>query len=207
MIILIPVLCKCYVLRLYLRLNYGLHYTYTSQDDTHATTSMHTPPIPNSNEILSALSEVKHAKEERRLAHYAFILCTSFKEININNPLLYNTCHILTTPDFGFWDRLSPMFLRPMTLIISFCFLLLTRIIPILSLVRGCIQKSPDWVDNEINTRWETTQSVMAAKHTRLTHKIAIQLHLVAESCIICSSRSRRPVRKLLDTPSYSGSF
>jgi len=27
--------------------------------------------------------------------------------------------------------------------------------------------------------------------------------HLVAESCTICSSRSRRPVRKLLDTPSY----
>jgi len=26
------------------------------------------------------------------------------------------------------------------------------------------------------------------AKLTRLTHKIAIQLHLVAESCIICSS-------------------
>jgi len=31
----------------------------------------------------------------------------------------------------------------------------------------------------------------MAAKLTRLTHKIAIQLHLVAESCSICSSRSR----------------
>jgi len=27
-------------------------------------------------------------------------------------------------------------------------------------------------------------------------------LHLVAESCIICNSWSRRPVRKLLDTPS-----
>jgi hypothetical protein len=44
----------------------------------------------------------------------------------------------------------------------------------------------------------------MAAKLTRLTHKIAIQLHLVAESCTSCSSRSRWPVRKLLDTPSYS---
>jgi hypothetical protein len=43
----------------------------------------------------------------------------------------------------------------------------------------------------------------MAVKLNRLTHKIAIQLHLVAESCIICSSRSRRPVRRLLDTPSY----
>jgi hypothetical protein len=40
------------------------------------------------------------------------------------------------------------------------------------------------------------------AKLTRLTHKIAIRLHLVAESCTICSSRSRQPVRKLLDTPS-----
>jgi hypothetical protein len=42
----------------------------------------------------------------------------------------------------------------------------------------------------------------MMAKLTRLTHKIAIELHLVAESCITCSSRSRWPVRKLLDTPS-----
>jgi len=40
----------------------------------------------------------------------------------------------------------------------------------------------------------------MEAKLTRLTH---IQLYLVAESCTICSSRSRRPVRELLDTPSY----
>jgi hypothetical protein len=43
----------------------------------------------------------------------------------------------------------------------------------------------------------------MATKLTRLTHNIAIQLHLVAENCTICSSRSRRPVRKLLDTTSY----
>jgi hypothetical protein len=43
----------------------------------------------------------------------------------------------------------------------------------------------------------------MAAKLTRMTHKIAIQLHLVAQSCTSCSSCSRRPVRKLLDTPSY----
>jgi len=43
----------------------------------------------------------------------------------------------------------------------------------------------------------------MAAKLTRLTHNIAIQLHLVAESCTICSSRSWRPVPKLLDTSSY----
>jgi hypothetical protein len=43
----------------------------------------------------------------------------------------------------------------------------------------------------------------MAAKLTRLAHKIAIQLHLVAESCTICCSRPRRPVLKILDTPSY----
>jgi hypothetical protein len=43
----------------------------------------------------------------------------------------------------------------------------------------------------------------MATELTRLTHKIAIQLYLVAESCTISSSRSRRPVRKLLATPLY----
>jgi hypothetical protein len=42
----------------------------------------------------------------------------------------------------------------------------------------------------------------MVAKLTKLTHKIAIQLHLVAEFCTICSSLSRRPIRKLLDTSS-----
>jgi len=41
----------------------------------------------------------------------------------------------------------------------------------------------------------------MATKLTRLTHNIALQLHLVAESCTI---GPRRTVRKLLDTPSYS---
>jgi hypothetical protein len=46
----------------------------------------------------------------------------------------------------------------------------------------------------------------MVTKLTRLAHKIAIQLHLVAESCTICSSRSRWPVRKILDTPSYASS-
>jgi hypothetical protein len=53
-------------------------------------------------------------------------------------------------------------------------------------------------------TRWDATQRVMAGKITRLTHKIAIQLHIVAESCTICNSRSRWLVRKLVDTPSYS---
>jgi hypothetical protein len=43
----------------------------------------------------------------------------------------------------------------------------------------------------------------MATKLTGLTHKIAIQLHLVSDSCTIRSSFSRCPVRKLLDTPSW----
>jgi hypothetical protein len=51
------------------------------------------------------------------------------------------------------------------------------------SYIRGCIQKFPDCVTTKytttINTRWEETQRVMAAKLIRLTHKIAIQLHLV----------------------------
>jgi hypothetical protein len=74
--------------------------------------------------------------------------------------------------------------------------------------IRESNQKFPDWVPNEtttttINTRWEATQRVMAPKlNNRLTHKIAIQLHLVAESCIICDPRSRRPVRKHLDISS-----
>jgi len=53
-----------------------------------------------------------------------------------------------------------------------------------------------------MKTCWEATRRVMAAKLTRLTHKIEIQLHIVVESCTICSSHSRRPVQKLLDTPS-----
>jgi hypothetical protein len=73
--------------------------------------------------------------------------------------------------------------------------------------VRGCIQKFPDWIDNEIttttNTRWKATRRVTAAKLTRLTHKIAINLHIVTKSCIICISLSRRSVRKLLDSLAY----
>jgi len=42
------------------------------------------------------------------------------------------------------------------------------------------------------------------AKLTRMIHKIVIQLHLVVESYTICSSHSRWPVQKLLDTPSYN---
>jgi hypothetical protein len=75
--------------------------------------------------------------------------------------------------------------------------------------IRGCIQKFSDWVGNEIYAfLWyyslrSNTKKVMAAELTRVTHKIVIHLYLVAESCTICSSRSRRPVWKPLDTPSY----
>jgi hypothetical protein len=54
----------------------------------------------------------------------------------------------------------------------------------------GCIQKFPDWVDNEIyaynnkHSFGEATQRVMVAKLTTLTHKTATQLHLVAEGFI-----------------------
>jgi len=43
----------------------------------------------------------------------------------------------------------------------------------------------------------------MVAKVTRLIHKIMIQLHLMAESCTICTSCSRQPVRKLFNSPWY----
>jgi hypothetical protein len=59
---------------------------------------------------------------------------------------------------------------------------------------------------DEINNNKHSLRSnkmVIAAKLTRLTHKTAIKLHTVTERCTICSSRSTRPVRKLLDTPSY----
>jgi len=48
--------------------------------------------------------------------------------------------------------------------------------------VRRCIQKFPDWVDNDINNSLRSNTKVIEAKFTRLTHKIATQLHLVAES-------------------------
>jgi hypothetical protein len=54
---------------------------------------------------------------------------------------------------------------------------------------------------------WEATQRFMTAKLIGLAHKMAPQLHLVAENCTIYSSRSSRPVRKLLDTPTYIWRF
>jgi hypothetical protein len=58
-----------------------------------------------------------------------------------------------------------------------------------------------------INSRWEATQRFMATQLTKRTHQIAIQLHLVADGCTICRSHSRRPVRKLLVTPSCIASY
>jgi len=56
---------------------------------------------------------------------------------------------------------------------------------------------------NEMNNNNKhSLRRAMAAKLTGLTHKIEIPLHLVAESCTICSSRSRWPVLKLLVSPS-----
>jgi hypothetical protein len=72
--------------------------------------------------------------------------------------------------------------------------------------VRGCVLKFPDWVDNEIdiddNKHSFRSNTNACDGKIHLSHKIAIQLLLVAERCTICSSRSKRPVRKLLDTPS-----
>jgi len=72
--------------------------------------------------------------------------------------------------------------------------------------VRGCIRSSRTESTTKqtttINTRWEETQMVMAAKLIRLTHRISKQQHLVTESYTICSSCSRRSTRKILDIPS-----
>jgi len=54
-------------------------------------------------------------------------------------------------------------------------------------------------------TRCCPLQRVMETKLTRLTHKIVTQLHQLAESCATCCYCSRRPVRKLMHTPSCDG--
>jgi hypothetical protein len=71
-----------------------------------------------------------------------------------------------------------------------------------------CIQKFPDWVDNEMyayknkHSLRTNTKRYGDKTHYWVTHKIAIHLHLMVENCTVCSSRCRRPVRKLLGTPS-----
>jgi hypothetical protein len=47
----------------------------------------------------------------------------------------------------------------------------------------------------------------MVARLTRLTQKIAILLHLVAENCTTCCSGSQWWVQELSDMPSYSTSL
>jgi hypothetical protein len=73
--------------------------------------------------------------------------------------------------------------------------------------VPGCIQKFPDWVDNEINNNSSNKHSLRSntngyggKTHKTDSHKIALQLRLLAESCTTCSSGSRWPIQKLLDT-------
>jgi hypothetical protein len=62
-------------------------------------------------------------------------------------------------------------------------------------IIRGRIQKFPNLVDNEKYTYKNkhslrsNTKSYGGKKNTRLTHETEIQLHLVAESCTIRSSR------------------
>jgi len=75
--------------------------------------------------------------------------------------------------------------------------------------MRGCIQKFPDSVDNETyaynnkHSLRSNTKDYGGRTH-RTNSQNSDKLHLVAESCIICSSHSRRPVRKLLDTLFYT---
>jgi hypothetical protein len=59
-------------------------------------------------------------------------------------------------------------------------------------------QKSRTALNAHNSRRWlRSNQRVMVAKLTRLTHRIAIQLHQVAESCTICTFHSRWLVWKL----------
>jgi hypothetical protein len=77
--------------------------------------------------------------------------------------------------------------------------------------VRGFIQKFPDRVDNEINNNNKHSQRSNTKGYGDKTHytdsQNTIQLHLAAESCTICSSCSRRPVRKLLDIHTFIPSY
>jgi hypothetical protein len=69
--------------------------------------------------------------------------------------------------------------------------------------LRGGIQKFPDLVDNERYAYNNKHSRSNTKGYGGRTHKTDSQLDLLAESCTICRSLSRRPVRKLLDTPSY----
>jgi hypothetical protein len=153
-----------------------------------------------------------HLRVQMSFFSYRSIPLTDFDEISWDTRVLH-VCYI----HFSSFITLIYWYLKVLD---AYCFCLSRKLIKQESIigsswvnicwkqfVRRYIQKFPDWVDNEIyayDTLWKVTQRVMAAKLTWLAHKIiAIQLHLVAESCTICSSRSRRPARKLLDTLSY----
>jgi pyruvoyl-dependent arginine decarboxylase (PvlArgDC) len=52
------------------------------------------------------------------------------------------------------------------------------------------VSKNPDWVHNEINNNNKHSLRSNTNGYGGKTHKIAMQLHLVAGSCTIRSSRS-----------------
>jgi hypothetical protein len=98
----------------------------------------------------------------------------------------------------------TPVHVRRITVFILACIFGLDALAVLIEMNTREYPKVSGLSHNEINNNkrsFRRNTKVMAAKLIRLTHKIAIQLHLLVESCTICSSRSRRPVRKLLDTP------
>jgi hypothetical protein len=116
-------------------------------------------------------------------------------ELSVITILWYVFIHFISH-----WNRLWVIlgFLTSYILCASYIWLKWYKVIP-----KSFRTESITKQTTTINTRWEAAQRVMAAKLTRLTHKIAVQLHLVAESCTICSSRFRWPVRELFDTRSH----
>jgi len=87
--------------------------------------------------------------------------------------------------------KTSRVFLSPLAMRHSW--VLLTKMYEVIS-KSFRTESMTKYTTTKINSRWEATQRVMGAKLATLTHKIAIQLHPVAESCNICSSHSGRPV-------------
>jgi hypothetical protein len=83
----------------------------------------------------------------------------------------------------------------------------------ILSYLRRCIQKFPGWVHNEINnsSNKHSSRSNTKGYGNKIHQTDSQNSDTTAPSgreLYICSSRSRRPVRILLDTPSYiTGKF
>jgi hypothetical protein len=74
--------------------------------------------------------------------------------------------------------------------------------------IRGYIQTFPDWVDNKLYAYNNKPSLKSNTKDYGVkTHYIDSQNSNInapsIESYTICSSRSRQPVRKLLDTPLY----